>query len=202
MTIALKKKSFTLPSPISTSGLQDDQSTQELRFVKPTVEANLKLARSSALTFLKSNEDVENSEEYSDALMGLWRAVESWTPDLAQQHECTWSSYAIRCMRNAILDGYKQRKIKYHEELVDFTEMQIVDPRSSNADLVDELFTMHSGDTFFTTRAKQILHEHYIERKTLKEIAKQLGVSSPYIHQLLQKAKLLMREKFGIALQG
>ena len=199
MATALRK--VILPAPISV-GSYEPNHIQEFRFTKPTVEANLKLARSSALSFLKSSEDVENSEEYSDALLGLWKAVESWTPELAHQFKCTWSSYAIRCMRNAILDGYKQRKIKYHEELVDFTEVQIVDPRSSNADLVDELFTTHSDDTAFTARAKQILHEHYIERKTLKEIAQQLGVSSPYIHQLLQKAKLLMREKFGLALQG
>jgi RNA polymerase sigma factor (sigma-70 family) len=196
-TLTFKKTAFVLSVPIKVKlGRNNVQETKFSSFARPTVEANLKLARSSAMSFLRTNKDVEDSFEYSDALIGLWRATESWTAELAAQSQCTWTTYAIRCMRNAILGGYRKRKIKYHEELVDFNELQFVDPRSGS--VVSELFEEADDDTFNNRRAKSILREYYLDKKTLKEIANDYGISSPAVHQLIKRAKVLLRSKFGL----
>lgn len=170
---------------------------QEFRFSKPTVEGNLKLARSVAWSFLRSNRAVEDSFEYSDALVGLWRACENWTPAIALQRKCTFATYAIACMRNAILSG-KRRRGTPKEQLLDFEARQPEAPTSHEA-FVRDMFADHPSDTPKDRIAKTVLYEYYVLGRTLQEIGNSMSpqVSRNYVHQLCKRAIALLRKRFG-----
>lgn len=168
---------------------------QETTFTRPTVEDNLRLAYSSALSFLKSNEDVESSDEYSYALEGLWRAVSGWEKKRSIESHCSWPTYAIGCMRNAIIGGLRRCK-ELQEELVDFTTHQPEAPQSFSPQLAD-MFARHPDDKESDIQSKRVLYDYYIVGKTLQEIGKEFGFTKEWAWQLVRRAEKLLRERFG-----
>lgn len=184
--------SVSLPRSVA---LQPKQPIREISFEKPTVENNLRLAYSCTLSFLPSNQDVQDSDEYSNALVGLWKATQTWTYALSREYGCTWSTYAIRCMRNEIVSGLRQNS-RYQEKSTDFDKHQ---PESPFKESIADLFDARPGESPSEKRAKKILYDYYIMNKTLVEIGQEYNIKKGRVQQIVQKAIVLLRKQTGVA---
>ena len=140
--------------------------------VKPNLEENLGLAYKAALKFVSRNVEVEDTDEYADALEALWKACESWTPERGK-----FSTHAHWCMKNAIINGRRDRKRKSIE--TDPLE-DVVDSRSNELPpevLIDLLFTESPDESEVNKRNKRVLFRHYIENISWDELGRQFGVT-------------------------
>lgn len=71
-----------------------------------SVEDMIRTHRSLALKCahkLSRRYGIRYDDAYADALIGLWKAAESWDPDKGS----SWSSYAWRRITGAIIDGHR-----------------------------------------------------------------------------------------------
>jgi DNA-directed RNA polymerase specialized sigma subunit len=165
------------------------------------VEEHLRLAYSVASRFVQqskktrwvSPDQVKDSYEYADALMGLWRAIGKWS----QEKGC-FSTYAVKCMRNAIIDerNVRARQVR-GEEVWSFDDLYTKDG-VFNKLLVDEFFTTHPDDTPSDIRAKEALYDYYILGHSLQEIGLALNpaISKNRVMQLVRHAVSLLKARY------
>ena len=164
----------------------------------PTLEDNLGLAYSAALKFVHPRRvDVEDTDEYADALEALWKACDSWTPERGR-----FSTHAHKCMRNAIINGRRDRGRRsveaeplqdVAENLKDAEWLMGIDPDK----LIQSLFADDPGESQVAKRNKMALFQHYMENASWEELGKRFGVSKNRAFQYGQQAILLLKEKIN-----
>jgi RNA polymerase sigma factor (sigma-70 family) len=150
------------------------------------VESNLKLALKVAYRYVKNGQPIKDSDEFSDACVGLIQANENYNPDLGVK----FSTYAYRCMNNAIINGIRKRnRINQHfsviEEVGDL-ESKVI--KEDNADVVAKLISGLEG------RNKDVVISHYLEGETFASIGRRLGVTRAAISQTCSKALSKIRK--------
>ena len=175
---------------------------------KPILEDNLGLAYSAALAFVQPRRvAVEDTEEYADALEALWKACSDWS----EEKNINFSTYAHHCMRNAILNGIRDRKRKsvsaasledeQSKELPDVRKLPFAEDIDVHA-LVESLFAEVPEDWCGDCRSKAekakrnkyFLFQHYMKNVRWEELGRKFGVSKNRAYQYGQKAIKLLRE--------
>ncbi len=172
-------------------------SPVQLETKRPLLEENLGLAYSAALEFVQPRKvAVEDTEEYADALEGLWKACETWDESLGNR----FSTYAHHCMRNAILDGRRNRG-RRSVETITLEKDRVADAHADwlegqdMAKLIASLFEETPDETDKQKREKYCLFKHYIENASWEELGQQFGVSRNRAFQYGQQAILFLRKK-------
>ena len=173
---------------------------------KPRIEDNLGLVVAFVRQFGRRNGQillpkgaksthgipVEDTEEYSIACEGLLRAINTYDPNIG-----CFSTYAVRCMRNALLT--EKRKPSVSLELVDQKQIEAM-AESQNCTIADvESIVQH----LITDREekdvdqldKEIMLMYYLESKTLKEIGKIFGFGKARAKQRISRAIAKMQRK-------
>jgi len=151
------------------------------------VESNLKLALKVAYGYVKNGQPVKDSDEFSDACIGLIQANENYNPDLGVR----FSTYAYRCMNNAIINGIRKRnRINQHFSVID--EINDLEGKVIKEDNVD-IKKLLSG---LEGRNKDVVISHYLEGETFASIGRRLGVTRAAISQTCIKALSKIRKSF------
>jgi len=146
--------------------------------------------------------NVENSEEYSDALLGLLMAT--------KKHDGVrcFSTFAFACMRNEVIGGYKKRKkqkplnvIGLNEKIEKELETTPVS-KEIPVETVGKFFEVHPKDTSKDLLNKKILYKRFIEKKSWKDIVEELELSGPmFAIKRAKKAIELIRKRFPVELK-
>jgi len=151
------------------------------------VESNLKLALKVAYRYVKNGQPIKDSDEFSDACVGLIQASENYSPDLGVK----FSTYAYRCMNNSIIDGIRKRNRINQNFLVigEVNDLEGEAIEDDNVD-VDKLLSGLEG------RNKEVVVSHYLEGETFASIGRRLGVTRAAISQACSKALSKIRKNF------
>ena len=155
------------------------------------VESNLKLALKVAYRYVKSDQPVKDSDEFSDACIGLMQASENYNPNLGVR----FSTYAYRCMSNAIINGIRKRNRtnKHFSVIEEINDLEGKIIKEDNVDVVEKLISGLEG------RNKDVVVSHYLEGETFASIGRRLGVTRSAISQTCNKALSKMRKSFESA---
>ena len=160
---------------------------------EPIAKDNLGIARQVALRFLRNTGDlsrVEDTEEFSDACVGLVNAEKGYKPKLGWK----FSTFAYICARREVVKGIRQRrKEKYApiQEEVFAKETNGFDPEI-NKQIVKEL----SGK--LSERSLDILKKRHLEGMTLEEIGNEYGISKERVRQIIERALIKIRENSSL----
>ena len=169
---------------------------------RPSVEDNLGLAYSAALEFVSPRHmEVEDTEEYADALEALWKACETWTIERGK-----FSTHAHWCMRNAILNGRRNRNRgeldvtpleadKAVEEVEKPNELEELLAGKDIQELIYSLFARMPGESKADRRNKKVLFQRYMKNASWEELGQKFGVSRNRAFQYGQQAILLIRKQ-------
>lgn len=182
---------------------------------KPKVEGNIPLAveitKRKVTHRLRKGESLYDTEEYSDALIGLMKACETFDPDRRTKdgQPITFGTYAWRCITREIAVGRRVRARQNRLTPILLGDMQNKD-RQSVFEIADDSkppFPLHLLDRFFKEdcgedqaqlRCKQILYDYYIDEMTYEELgAKYGGVTRERIRQLLNRGLKLVQKRFA-----
>lgn len=147
--------------------------TRKLRklTLPPTVEANLGLVRRVCRRYA-GNGRVEDTDQYADGLIGLLHAVENYDPSLG----FAFSTYATKCIKNAVFQGYRDYTYDNLGDEGDELEMPEVDVLQRYLTRIDinELF----GDNAEDQRAMSVLRRYYLNGENWRQIGESLGVGT------------------------
>ena len=169
---------------------------------KPVLEDNLGLAYSAALEFVQPRRvAVQDTDEYADALHALWRACDRWT-----EKKGRFSTYAHKCMRNAIINGIRDREshsvsaVELEESLEASLEIKKDKVQEFLAeinphDLVESLFAEDPKESEVDKRNKHVLFQRYMKHASWEDLGKEFGVSRNRAYQYGHRAIKLLREK-------
>ena len=152
------------------------------------VESNLKLALKVAYRYVKSGQPVKDSDEFSDACIGLMQASENYNPNLGVR----FSTYAYRCMSNAIINGIRKRnRTNKH-----FSVIEEIDDLEGNVIKEDNVGVVEKVISGLEGRNKDVVVSHYLEGETFASIGRRLGVTRSAISQTCNKALSEIRKSF------
>jgi len=156
---------------------------------QPKMEDYLSWALLVASDFTKR--DTIRSEEYADALFGLWEACKGYTgssPD-------GFKHYARRCMRNRILQSYRQKRTV--ETGLDMTAYPVRQPTSSEEPVGCQLGLLNPSpnDSRSVRIGKKLLRLHIIKNQSYAAIARRRGRTRAWASQCAEKALAKIRSK-------
>lgn len=152
----------------------------------PRLEDNLGLAYRVALRFVHDRKRVVDSEEYSDALFGLYQATKGFT-----QGRERFSTYATRCCNNAVIDGRRKRR--------DYEPLEDEHPAREDrlpVDLVEIFLEDHPEDTQRDRENKEILKKHFINHESWEDIGTEMGVTRSAVFQRAEMAIRMIRIRY------
>jgi RNA polymerase sigma factor (sigma-70 family) len=192
-----------------------DTYTPQFRLItaEPNIEKWLPLAKSVTAKYLGiPRAEAEYREEYSDALLGLWHAVQEYDP----QRGFKFITFACYCIRREIRDGSKVRANQNKlnptaintssdcDDSDDFIRRightELVGEITDNKSIIkiDDLLAETAADTATEKRYKLVLRKHYLEGMAITEIAEEMSVSRQHVHQSVKDGLKMLRE--GISL--
>jgi len=141
--------------------------------MKP-IEEYIYLAKNVARQFVPTG-PLEDSDVYSDALMGLVLAKQRMNEDKAG-----FTTLACRCIKNQIIDGIRQRnrqnRLNINSEEVDVPQQEKNDEQYAALFLVDE-FLNDPTHPYRDRRNVEIAKKHYVDGMTWTDIGKKIKVS-------------------------
>lgn len=184
-------------------GICVDQQRQEIR-----AEDWLPLAKHVVKKFvrLRFGQRIDETEEYSDALLGLTNAISSWNPAIAD-----FKTHAYTCIRNAIIHNGRRRKRQRRLPTESLDRMsrrdiqEIPDHRGQNGAMptwvLKKFFEDHPDDTDKDRRCKKIMHSYYVDDMTLDQLADEHHVTKERVRQLKLYALDLLKKRYGDMIQ-
>ena len=166
----------------------------------PAAADNLGLAADVALKFLDYDNrmEVEDTEEFGDALVGLSRAEKAFDPS----RDTNFSTLAWWCCRNEVIRGWKRRTqnkvtaIQIEEEENVFVHHDEYVDREDIKTMVDKVLACFSEDKR-GARQRKILEDYYLRSLYMHEIGDELGVSKERIRQIRVEAERHVRSVIG-----
>ena len=188
--------------------LSDIENESTLKIAEESVsrepikaEDHLGLVCWIASRFVPKHIPIQDSEEYSDGVMGLLRAVEKYNPEL---HKTEFSTYAFDVIRTAIIQGWRkknQKRLVTANISLSDPELQKLIPQKENTSfpkLLEMIKAPRPGETEQDKFNKEVLIEHYIDGKTWTDIGKERGFTKAWIQQCGVKALKLIKQNFTI----
>ncbi len=186
---------------------------------KPRVEDNIALAveitKRKVTHLLRKKESLYDTYEYSDALVGLMKACETFDPNRRTKdgEPITFGTYAWRCITREIAVGRRIRTRQNRLTPMLLGEMQNKDRQGvfeieDNSKpplplhLLDQFFKEDSEDSRSQRRCKQILYDYYIEDMTYEQLGAKHGVTRERIRQLLNRGLMLVQKRFAAEIEA
>lgn len=156
-----------------------------VRDIKP--EQHIGLARHIVSKYVGRNEKIEDTEEYSDALLGLIKAAKTWKPEHG-----SFSNWAFFVCKNQILMGKKkQDKLKVLE--TDVAEKVQEQPIELDLGYITDFIDNKIVNGNPQERRNMLLFKQvYIDKIKVADLAG--DVSRMSIYNRLEKAKQVLRE--------
>lgn len=161
------------------------------------IQDHIGLAYTIARRYAPKGIPVRDSDQFSDALLGLVNASTSFN---CEKH-CKFSTFAYTCIVNQIRHCWRDRNKRinadYIEELEE-TELEKVfyenkeDPQIS----LEECLEDHVDDTDMDRENKSILRSHYLDGKTWQEIGDENSKTKVWAFQRGRAAIDLIRRRF------
>jgi len=149
-------------------------------------------------TYLHKGERIEDTEEFSDGLVGLTMAIQKFEPERGFK----FSTFAYYCIRNAICKGVKERqrsvqpkiRIDFHDQTIDIPAK----PEKPNLGrVVATLLRKFPVTTEKDKTNKKIVVDYYLRGRILKEIGQEHGVSKERIRQRREQGLRSLRRVVG-----
>ena len=176
---------------MSLTALLDSSKSIDLEeILKPkiNVEDHLGLAFDFVLRNCSIKGPVKDSEEYSDAVLGLMQAVETY------KYKTKFSTYATVCIRNAVLNGLRDRNRfpecgKQIEIKEDDTTQNFENREAMEWVLAVEPEAPHDQ------LDRQMMLEHYLGRLSMKLVGQKYGVTRGRVNQRIARAISRLRKK-------
>lgn len=168
-------------------------------------EEHLGLVAKLALRYarLKKNERIEDTEEFSDGMVGLAQAIKKFKPELGFQ----FSTYAFYCIRNSIWSGINRRRPhevgfipmsvwKNNCEMIDLDSYEDPEYIDDTIRYLYQFITLRQCDSPSVIRKKTILHSIFFNNRTLKDIGEEIGLTKERVRQLKEVALNDLRKQF------
>lgn len=159
------------------------------------VEQNMGLVYKFAAVFVRRRyeaavdnpgyEPVADTLEFSDGCEGLMKAEEEFDPE----RDCQFSTLAVRCIRNSIINGIKHRSCHKYTDLIELFDVdlaEVVDqrrPTYAQAEL-KELYKTLLSNLGLSKRDMEIFIA-FLHGVQQTELAEQYGVSPARIGQII-----------------
>jgi RNA polymerase sigma factor (sigma-70 family) len=153
------------------------------------------LVGSISKKYIKKGERIEDSEVFSDGLVGLTRAMERFDTSRGLQ----FSTFAYYCIRNEICKGLKERQKGVHSTIrIDWSDSEIDMPARSEEEpyfvkagkIITEILKELPTNTNSEKKNKKILEDYYLDERVLREIGEDFGVCKERVRQRREKALL------------
>lgn len=191
---------ITVVAELQTKSRPEDRQPHLRGVSLPTVEDNLGLASDFVLKHCRipSGVPVEETEEFSDACLGLIHACENFNPDKGFE----FSTYAFQCIKNEVAQGYRRRK----KPIIFVSDLKALDrPLEVNGlldvRLLDQLLSS-TNDSEIDVTDKKMLLAKYLEQKTLEEVGDLFKVTAQRVQQRISRAISRIQEKHRELIKG
>lgn len=165
------------------------------------IEEHLGLVYSIAGPYARrSRVEVEDSEQFADGCLGLLSAKRCFDPSLGYQ----FSTYASRCIRVSILQGYHRRSEtrklggRKYEPLSE--ETLVGEEGLEPAIEADEIKSLRSAIQKLDPKERAVI-EMRLEGRKLREIADDFGLSKQRVQQIDGRSRIHLRQ-FLLAEKG
>jgi RNA polymerase sigma factor (sigma-70 family) len=169
--------------------------------VKLSIIDHLGLAYEIVRPYADPGERVEDLDQYSDALLGLWDAVKTYDGRIK------FSFFARRCMLNRIHEGHRNRS-RHDCDLAEDETLQNVPEKPTVINLFDDpklvkvFLSRHRNDSEKDYQKKQLLRQHFMEGMSWAEIARRNRVSRAAVQQAgLSAIKLIRKQHASLIFQ-
>lgn len=153
------------------------------------------LAKSISAGFFISGATEEDL--YQEAMVGLYSAIGSYNPGIA-----VFSTYAYRCIRNAVLDAVKKSRGAKYKALDNFVPIVEIADNISLCDPEDELIRREQRREFLQKISKLLssfefkVTVMYLDGLTTAEIAATLDRSPKSVGNALTRAKNKLQKSY------
>lgn len=149
--------------------------------------------------------DIEDTDEYADGVLALLLACQEYS---FEKHKTKFSTFAVNCIKNAIVDKWRRQKCQKRNGDVISLETEIAAaPEIQHCDQYEFLlkcFDDHEDDTSIDRRNKKVLFDHYINGISWKEIGERMTsyghdrpVTRAFAQQCGHAAIRLLRERYS-----
>ncbi len=156
-------------------------------------------ARLTALSF--RNTPFENDDLVQEAMIGFLSAAYSFS----ENKDCSFSTYALCCMKNRILSLIRSSNSKKRipsELVVPFEQTETISEITPSA---EESFISQSEAEYITsvislnlTKQEKEIFMLYLKGMSYEEIAKTAGITPKAVDGTLQRARKKLREKLSL----
>jgi RNA polymerase sigma factor (sigma-70 family) len=168
------------------------------------VEDHLGLVRKIARQFLKPGEYIEDSEVYSDGLLGLLKATKTYRPE----RQVVFSTYAYWLIYREIVGGYRKRnrygksiQLLGDKDVIDETDGENSEAKESCKKILNLLASRNPEESDRDWRNKQILVRRYLFGDTWKSIGKRFHISKQGAQFNANEAVQKIRRTLGIKIE-
>jgi RNA polymerase sigma factor (sigma-70 family) len=163
----------------------------------PRIEEHLGLVRVIARGFVgRTKHPIEEYDEYSDGLSGLWQAIAGW------DFQRPFRLYARKCIFNSILNGRdteRRHRIRYHtvdQDTLDGFPHQLQEADHINVKL-DEVLKPPAHETEEQRVNRMILIDYFLNGLSSREIAPKHGISHSWVLKRVEQALNDIRIRFA-----
>lgn len=165
--------------------------------IRPEDHLGLLIQVVSKFVFQKGVQ-IQDTEEYSDGVLGLLTACETYNPELGT----TFSTHATFCIRTKLIEAWRRRNRKKRiGNMSSIEDNEIVDNNSISPhtfDVIDFFLNTSDLDSPEEKRYKDVLYRHYIKGETFDVVGKSLGVSRVRAQQICVAAINYLKTKFDL----
>lgn len=209
-----QNSTFSLPPPLKpeqTIQLFRKKESGDIFAREQIIEHNSRLCIHIARKFLSTGHLLDDL--FSVATIGLVKAVDTFKTD----KDIKFATYASRCIENEILMMLRREKkhnlnISFDAALttdIDGNELLLSDVLEDNKvgdfilPFISKDQTAEINEALYQLEAKHrdIIHDHFYEQKTQKQIAKERKISQSYVSRLSKKAIYLLKKNMDMNLK-
>ena len=137
-----------------------------------------------------------DEDEAKDAVQDVFASL--WDGSITLREE-SQRSYLLTCVRNRCLNIIAQweRHRKAEKQLVTADQLDFPEPWQGRSD--DDLLEiiLHYIDGWLTPQTSKIIHMHFDDRKSYKEISNSLGISLSAVNKHIVQGMKKLRQTFN-----
>ena len=137
-----------------------------------------------------------DEDEAKDAVQDVFASLWDGTVELREESQ---RSFLLTCVRNRCLNIIAQweRHRKVETQIADTQDLEFPEPWQGRPD--DELIEIirHYIDGWLTPQTSKIIHMHFDDRKSYKEISNSLGISLSAVNKHLVQGMKKLRNTFN-----
>ena len=137
-----------------------------------------------------------DEDEAKDAVQDVFASLWDGTVELREESQ---RSFLLTCVRNRCLNIIAQweRHRKVETQIANTQDMEFPEPWQGRPD--DELIEIirHYIDGWLTPQTSKIIHMHFDDRKSYKEISSSLGISLSAVNKHIVQGMKKLRQTFN-----